>query len=85
MCRVLAGKELRDNLELAIAANIVDVQLANRTSRKLPFVQLAFFHRLRLLLWISSSSANISNVVNSVEKVDPPERGEISFQFIGSA
>ena len=43
-------------------ANKAAVKLVNRTSRKLPFVQFAFFQRLRLLLWISSNSANVSNV-----------------------
>ena len=40
-------------------ANKAAVKLINRTSRKLPFVQFAFFQRLRLLLWASLTGANV--------------------------
>ena len=50
-----------------VFANKAAVESANRASRKLPFVQLPFPHRLRLLSWILLRDANVWNVVASGE------------------
>ena len=49
----------------AVPANKAAVEFANRASRKLPFVQLPFPHRLRLLSWILLSDADGWKVVDS--------------------
>ena len=52
----------------SVIANKAAVQSANRVSLKLPFVQLAFFHYLRLLSWIRSGGANGWKVVLSGQR-----------------
>ena len=60
--------------------NKAAVHSANQASRNLPFVQLAFSHRQRLLSWISLSGANVSNVGESRRQV----RGALLFSHVAS-